>query len=454
MSRARTRRSEPPAATGRTTGMQPALSGGGTSGGDRLSVAVIGSGVSGLTAAHVIGRRHRVTLYERDGRLGGHANTVVVEAAGGRALALDTGFIVHNERTYPTLLRLFRELGVTTQESDMSFGVHCDGCGLEYAGARGLVGILPRVSTLARPRYLRMLAEVKRFHRHARRVLADPRLDGMTFGAMLADGGYSDYFRQHFALPLTGAIWSSSNGGMMSFPARYLVRFFANHGMLAVTGSPQWKTVTGGSRAYVARIAERLGEGVLPGVGAVRVTRGSDGPIVGDTAGGERRFDRVVIATHPDQALDLLDDADEMERRVLGRFSYSANETVLHTDGSLLPDALGARASWNSRMDLCGQETAPVQVTYHLNRLQALREPVDYCVTLNQTERIRPAARLAAMVYDHPVYTVDTPTAQRELPGLNGRRQTYFCGAYHGWGFHEDGCLSGLRAAAAVGCDW
>ena len=420
----------------------------------RPSVAVIGSGVSGLTAAHVIGRSCEVTLYEREQRLGGHANTVLVTGAGGRPLALDTGFIVHNERTYPTLLRLFRELGVATQDSDMSFGVHCEDCGLEYAGARGLVGILPRVSTLARPRYLRMLGEVKRFHRHARRVLSDPARDRLTFGEMLAEGRYSGYFRQHFALPLTGAIWSSSNGGMLEFPARFLIRFFANHGMLTVTGSPQWKTVTGGSRAYVARIAERLGDGVLPGVGAVSITRTEHGPVVAGSDGRERRFDRVVIATHADQALRLLADADDREREVLGRFSYTANDTVLHTDGSLLPNARGARASWNSRMDMCSQETAAVQVTYHLNRLQALHEPVDYCVTLNQTERIRLTARLATMVYEHPVYTVDTPAAQRELPGLNGRRDTYFCGAYQGWGFHEDGCLSGLRAATAMGCDW
>ena len=299
-----------------------------------------------------------------------------------------------------------------------------------------------------------MLVEVRRFHRHARAVLADSGRSRLTFGAMLAEGGYSRYFRQHFALPLTGAIWSSSNGGMLDFPAQYLIRFFANHGMLAVTGSPQWKTVTGGSRAYVARIAERLGDGVLLGVGAAQVSRTERGPVVADTSGGERRFDRLVIATHPDQALRLLADADATERRVLGRFSYNPNEAVLHTDGSLLPTARGARASWNSRLDLCFQDTAPVQVTYHLNRLQALREPVDYCVTLNQTARIAPVSRLAEMVYDHPVYTIDTVSAQLDLPGLNGRRDTFFCGAYHGWGFHEDGCLSGLRAAAALGCDW
>jgi predicted NAD/FAD-binding protein len=299
-----------------------------------------------------------------------------------------------------------------------------------------------------------MLAEVKRFHRHARRVLADPARDRLTFGAMLTEGGYSPYFCQHFALPFTGAIWSSPHGGMLEFPARYLIRFFANHGMLTVTGSPRWKTVTGGSRAYVSRIAERLGDGVLVGVGADCVARTAGGVVVSDSEGGERRFDRIVIATHPDQALRLLADADNREREVLGRFAYTSNDTVLHTDSSLLPSARGARASWNSRMDLCSDTSARVQVTYHLNRLQALREPVDYCVTLNQTARVQPAARLAEMVYEHPVYTLDTPQAQQELLRLNGRRATFFCGAYHGWGFHEDGCVSGLRAAAGLGCDW
>jgi predicted NAD/FAD-binding protein len=420
----------------------------------RLSVAVIGSGVAGLTAAHLIGRRHAVTLYEQAPRLGGHANTVAVRAADGRELALDTGFIVHNQRTYPTLMRLFAELGIATQDSDMSFGVHCEGCGLEYAGARGLAGIVPRVSTLARPRYIRMLAEVKRFHRHAWRVLSDPSCDRLTFGAMLTEGSYSRYFREHFALPLTGAIWSSPNGGMLDFPARYLIRFFANHGMLTVTSPLRWRTVVGGSRSYVSRIAEHLGDGVLPSTGARRVTRTTAGALVADSAGGERRFDRVVIATHPDQALRLLTDPSEDERRVLGGFSYVPNETVLHTDRSLLPTAHGAQASWNSRLDRCAHDTNRVQITYHLNRLQALDEPLDYCVTLNQTERIDPRQVLASMVYEHPVYTLETPAAQRQLPVLNGQRATYFCGAYHGWGFHEDGCLSGLRAAEAMGCGW
>jgi uncharacterized protein len=415
--------------------------------GRRLRVAVVGSGVAGLTAAYVLSRRHAVTLFERDARLGGHANTIGVRGDGGE-LGLDTGFIVHNERTYPTLLRLFGELGVATQDSDMSFSVRCDGCGLEYAGARGLAGVLPTSGTLARPRYLRMLAEVRRFHRHARGVLRDPAADRLTLDGFLHQGGYSPYFRDHFLLPLTGAIWSSSATTMRDFPARYLIRFFANHGMLTVKHAPRWKTVRGGSSVYVARLAARLGDvRVAAGVSGVRRDRH------GVDVDGER-FDRVVIATHPDQALALLADPSPDELAVLGAFGYSTNQTVLHTDGSLLPRAAGARASWNYLLDACTTGEEAVHVTYHLNRLQALREPLDYCVTLNQTARIAAPRRLRAITYRHPVYTVDTVAAQRRLPALNGRRHTAFAGAYHGWGFHEDGCVAGLRAAIALGCGW
>ncbi len=416
--------------------------------GRRLSVAVVGSGVAGLTAAHVLCRRHAVTLFEREPRLGGHANTVPVRGEDGGELGLDTGFIVHNERTYPTLLRLFGELGVETQDSDMSFSVRCEGCGLEYAGARGLAGVLPTAGTLTRPRYLRMLGEVRRFHRHARAVLRDPAADRLTLDGFLHQGGYSHYFSDHFLLPLTGAIWSSSAATMRDFPARYLIRFFANHGMLTVKHSPRWRTVRGGSRVYVARLAERLGD--VRVAAAVREIRRDAHGVEVD---GER-FDRVVIAAHPDQALAMLADPSPDELAVLGAFRYSTNHTVLHTDGSLLPRAAGARASWNYLLDACSTGEPAVHVTYHLNRLQALREPLDYCVTLNQTARIADRQTIRAITYRHPVYTVDTVAAQRRLPALNGRRHTAFCGAYHGWGFHEDGCVSGLRAAIALGCGW
>jgi uncharacterized protein len=415
-----------------------------------LRVAVIGSGVAGLTAAHILSREHEVTLFERDGRLGGHANTVGVRAADGREVALDTGFIVHNPRTYPTLLRLFADLGVATQSSDMSFGVRCEGCGLEYAGARGMHGVLPQPGVLGRPGYLRMLIEVKRFHRHARALLADRAADRLTLDGFMRQGGYSRYFADHFLLPLTGAVWSSSPSTIRDFPARYLIRFFANHGMLTVKNSPQWRTVTGGSREYVARVAARLHDRVHAGTPVVSVARDA----AGVTVNGEHRFDRAVIAAHPDQALAMLDDPTEAERSLLGAFAYSRNQTVLHTDASLLPRARAARASWNYLLDACSTGQPAVHVTYHLNRLQALREPVDYCVTLNQTGRIGAGHELRRMTYEHPVYTHASLAAQASLPRLQGVRNTYYCGAYHGWGFHEDGCVSGLRAALALGCSW
>jgi predicted NAD/FAD-binding protein len=419
-----------------------------------MRVAVIGSGISGLTAAHVIARRgNGVTLYEKDGHFGGHSNTVTVPGERGE-IGVDTGFIVHNRRTYPHLIRLFDELGVATQESDMSFGVRCDDCGLEYAGARGVRGMLATPGSLTRPSYLRMLTEVRRFHRHARQVLLDPGADRLTLGDFLDEGGYSDYCRDHFVLPLTGAIWSSSPTQMHEFPARYLIRFFANHGMLTVRHSPRWRTVTGGSRVYVRAILERLGAGARGETPAVSVWRTDRGVVVGDAHGGERRYDGVVIATHADQALLLLEDPTDAERSVLGRFLYSANETVLHTDGSILPRSSGARASWNYLLDACSATRPPVHVTYHMNRLQALDEPIDYCVTLNQTARIRAESELRRFVYEHPVYTADALDAQRLLPGLSGPRNTAFCGAYHGWGFHEDGCVSGIRAALALGFAW
>jgi uncharacterized protein len=415
-----------------------------------VRVAVVGSGVAGLTAAHIISRTHEVTLFERDDRLGGHANTIAVGTTDGRQVALDTGFIVHNERTYPTLLRLFGDLGIATQASDMSFGVRCEGCGLEYAGARGMQGVVPRPGVLGRPRYLRMLTEVKRFHRQARTVLADPGADGLTLDGFLRQGGYSPYFADHFMLPLTGAVWSSSPSTIRDFPARYLLRFLANHGMLTVKNSPQWRTVTGGSREYVARIAAGLADRVHVQTPVESIARDD----AGVTVNGEHRFDRVVIAAHPGQALQMLDDPTAAERSVLGAFAYSSNQTVLHTDSSLLPRAAGARASWNYLLDACSTSQPLVHVTYHLNRLQALREPVDYCVTLNQTTRILAGHELRRMTYEHPIYTHRSLEAQARLPSLQGDRNTYYCGAYHGWGFHEDGCVSGLRAALAMGCAW
>lgn len=424
----------------------------------RPTAAVVGSGVAGLTAAYLLQRTHDVTLFESDERLGGHAHTHDIATPDDRVLGIDSGFIVHNERTYPHLIRLFGELGVATQPTEMSMSITCEGCGLEYAGARGLSGLFAQPRRAGNPAYLRMLGEVKRFHAHARRLIehadsgAGDDVDGLTLGTFLALGGYSRYFVQHFMIPVVSCVWSSGTRASLEYPALYLFRFLDNHGMLSVTGSPQWRTVTGGSRTYVEKAAKGL-SGVQTGTGIRSVARHADGVELIDDDGQRHAADAVVVATHPDQALRLLGDPTDDERAVLGAFTYSRNETLLHTDSRMLPAARRARASWNYRMNACAGGSDDVQVSYWMNRLQDLDEPVDYLVTLNATESIDPGSVLRRMVYEHPVYTPMSVAAQRRLPGLNTGR-TAFAGAYQGWGFHEDGCASGVRAAAAFGAGW
>jgi predicted NAD/FAD-binding protein len=418
----------------------------------RGKVAVIGAGVAGLTAAYLLQRRYDVVLFEGDARLGGHAHTHDLPTQGGGYVAVDSGFIVHNERTYPNLIRLFGELGVPTQESEMSMSVRCDGCGLEYAGARKLPGLFAQRANLVRGPYLRMLAEVARFHRHARRVMADDRAGDVTLGAFLAIGGYSTYFVQHFMVPLVSAVWSTGQTLSLSYPAPYLFSFLANHGMLSVGGTPQWKTVVGGSRRYVERAAKGL-SAVEISTPIRTLTRTSGGVAIRDDADQTHEFDKVVVATHPDQALRLLGNPTADEREVLGAFQYSRNETWLHSDPSVLPVSRQARASWNYLKTSCHGGGAPVLVSYDMNRLMRLGTPVGYVVTLNATERVAPDSVIAKMVYEHPIYTPAALAAQRRLPALNDGTVAY-AGAYHGWGFHEDGCAAGVRAAESLGVTW
>ncbi|MFE2941621.1 NAD(P)/FAD-dependent oxidoreductase [Streptomyces sp. NPDC059255] len=424
------------------------------SGGERPRTAVVGGGVAGLTAAYVLRSAHEVSLYEADDRLGGHAHTHDVPSADGRVHHVDSGFIVHNDRTYPYLRKLFRELGVTTQESEMSMSVRCDGCGLEYAGARGAAGLFAQPRNALRPRYLRLLTEVPRFHRAARRLLTsdDASRDDRTLGEFLAAGRFSPYFLSHFMTPLVSCVWSCDARTAMRYPARYLFRFMAHHGLLTIAGSPVWRTVTGGSRAYVDLIGKHLAA-VHTATPVRSVRRHPDGVEIVAGDGTARRYDAVVIAVHPDQALRLLSDATEDERRVLGAFPYSRNATQLHTDTGVLPRSAGARASWNYLMPACDAGADAVRVSYDMNRLQRLDAPETYVVTLNGVDRVDQDRVLARMVYEHPVYTPESVAAQRELPALSGP-VTAFAGAYHGWGFHEDGCRSGVAAAKALGVTW
>lgn len=415
--------------------------------------AVVGAGVAGLTAAYVLGRAGHVTLYGADDRLGGHAHThELTSPHDGRVHRVDSGFIVHNRRTYPHLLRLFDELGVPTQESEMSMSVRCEGCGLQYAGARGPAGLFAQPRNLLRGRYLRLLAEVPVFYRGARRLLAHGGDAALTLGDFLARGGFSDYFRSHFVTPLVSAVWSCDAVTARRYPAAYLFRFMEHHGMLSVSGSPVWRTVTGGSGAYVERIAKQIGE-VRTGTPVRAVRRHADGADVTAGDGTTESYDAVVIAVHPDQALRLLADATEREREVLGAFRYSRNTTLLHTDTRLLPSAPGARASWNYLMPTCAAGSEQVRVSYDMNRLQRLDATEAFVVTLGGEDRVDPTRVLARMVYEHPVYTPESVAAQQLLPEL-ASGVCAFAGAYHGWGFHEDGCRSGVEAAAALGVRW
>jgi predicted NAD/FAD-binding protein len=421
--------------------------------GPARSVAVVGSGVAGLTAAHDLTRAGaEVTLFEADERLGGHAHTQDVTSADGRALALDTAFLVHNERTYPQLLRLFAELGVATQDSEMSMSVQCRGCGLQYAGARGLPGLMARPTSVLRGRYLALLAEVPRFHRRARRLLAseDPAADSVTLRDFLRAGRFSRYFTAHFVTPLVSAVWSCAPELARDYPARYLFAFLDHHGMLTVTGSPTWRTVTGGSRTYVQRIAGTL-HAAHTGRPVRAVRRHADGIALTTADGRTDDFDALVVATHPDQALRLLGDPSAAEREVLGAFLYSSNPAVLHRDASVLPPARRARASWNYLMTSCLDRSEQVRVSYHLNRLLRLDTPEDYLVTLNEdpADPIPAEHVVSRTEYRHPLYSRTFLAAQRRLPELN-RDRTAFAGAYHGWGFHEDGCRSGLQAAESL----
>jgi predicted NAD/FAD-binding protein len=419
----------------------------------RPSVGIVGSGISGLTAAYLLARTHDVTLFEADDRLGGHAHTHDLTASDGSEHAVDSGFIVHNDRTYPWLRKLFAELEVEVRPAEMSMSVRCDGCGLEYAGGRGLRGMLAQPHRLRDAQFMRMLVQVKRFHRRASAFLrSSDDGDLTTYGTFLEREGFSDHFVAHYAVPVVSCVWSSGREAALLYPARYLFRFLDQHGMLRVTGSPQWYTVVGGSRTYVDRLSAGLLD-VRRARAVTDVTRRADGVEIRDATGAVTRLDRVVIATHANQALDLLTDPSDQEVQTLKAFGYSRNETVLHTDSSLLPQAPAARASWNYRMSSCASLAEPAVVTYWMNRLQGHASPDDHLVTLNARERINPEAVLAVMDYEHPVYTPEAVAGQSRLGALATDR-TVYAGAYHGWGFHEDGCRAGVEAARHFGVSW
>jgi predicted NAD/FAD-binding protein len=409
-----------------------------------VRVAIVGSGISGLVCAHLLHRRHDVTLFEAGDRPGGHTHTVEVRLSG-RVHAVDTGFIVFNDRTYPNFSRLLRQLGVPVRPTTMSFGVRSDRTGLEYSGT-GLGGLFAQRRNALRPRFLAMVRDILRFNREALRALGTPLAD-RPLRDLLGERGYSRGFVEDYLVPMGSAIWSMPPARLLDFPAGFFVRFFSNHGLLSLADRPRWSVIEGGSRTYVERLLAPLGDRVRLRT-PVRNVRRTERDVELDPGG---RFDHVVLACHSDQALALLADPTPAEREILGALPYQPNEVVLHTDASLLPRRRAAWAAWNYRIRA---DEGPAVVTYRMNEIQGLDAAEEICVTLNRTEEIAPSRVLGRFRYDHPAFTAEGVAAQRRHGEISGARGTHYCGAYWGYGFHEDGVNSALRVCEALGVSW
>jgi predicted NAD/FAD-binding protein len=409
-----------------------------------MRVAIVGGGVSGLVAAYLLSRRHDVQLFEAAGYAGGHTRTVTVHDAGG-ALAVDTGFIVYNERTYPLFTRLLAGLGVAGRDTTMSFSVRCDRTGLEYNGT-SLDGLFADRRQLVSPGFLGMLRDILRFNREGPAEAA--QADGDSVGAFLARQRYGKRFRDHYLLPMGASIWSCPAGAFLEFPIAFVMAFFANHGLLHLRDRPTWKVIAGGSARYVEALIAPLAGHVHLHAPVTGIRRHDDGVTV-RTAGGLHTFDEVVLACHADQALRLLEDPSAGERELLGAFPYHPSTAVLHTDARWLPTRRRAWAAWNYRVPASPAD--PPTVTYHMNRLQHLDTETQYCVSLNPSGPIAAGTEIGRYVYHHPRFTAGRVGAQRRHAELVRRRRTSYCGAYWGYGFHEDGVRSALAVAAAFG---
>ena len=414
-----------------------------------MKLAIVGTGIAGMTAAHLLHGEHDLTIYEAGEYIGGHTNTVEVEREG-MTYAVDTGFIVFNDWTYPNFIGLLDRLGVASQPSDMSFSVRCEETGLEYNGT-SLNRLFAQRRNLLRPSFYRMIRDILRFNRESVGLLNEPD-PGPSLGAYLEQNRYSPPFIRNYIIPMAGAIWSAGPSAIWRYPARYLVQFFKNHGMLSVDARPTWRVITGGSQRYVEKLVRPFRERIRLQSPVEAIIRDSHGVEVRshDRAGTSHtaRFDGVVLACHSDQALALLADPSPLERDVLGAIRYQANEAILHTDRSLLPRRRRAWAAWNYH--LLPTPADRVLVTYHMNTLQRLRASCEFCVTLNRPDAIDPAQVLKRITYHHPVFTPEAIAAQQRHREINGQRRTWYCGAYWGFGFHEDGVKSAMMACESL----
>ncbi|MFK7993458.1 MAG: NAD(P)/FAD-dependent oxidoreductase [Granulosicoccus sp.] len=425
---------------------------------DKMHVAVVGSGAAGLAAAWLLAKRHRVTLLEKDERLGGHAHTATVNLPGNDknpaesdkagTVNIDTGFIVYNEPSYPNMVRWFDALGVTTEASDMSFAVSRDNGGFEYAGGPAL-GLLAQPTLPLRPRFWKMLLDLLRFYRQAPGQI--PEDSTQTLGEFLNEHRYNDAFVQDHLLPFGAAIWSTSKRKMLDYPAAAFIRFCSNHGLLQVSNRPQWRTVTGGSQQYVKAVEQSLGpDAVVTGFDVKKIHRSEEGVSIFDSSGRQVNADHVVLAAHADQALACLETPTPQESALLSAFKYEDNLAILHTDESYLPKRRRAWCSWNY-VERDGDNASQVSVSYWMNRLQNLTTADNYIVTLNPSEMPDASRIFRSQMYHHPVFTSESWIAQQKLWSLQGLQRTWFCGSYFGSGFHEDAVQAGLAVAEQLG---
>ncbi|WP_020674671.1 NAD(P)/FAD-dependent oxidoreductase [Geopsychrobacter electrodiphilus] len=421
-----------------------------TSSTTKQRVAVIGGGVAGIVSAYLLQDRYQVSLFEQNHYLGGHTNTIEISSGPDAGLAVDTGFIVLNEATYPLFQKFLARLGVETRNSEMSFGFQCLQSGLVYAG-NDLNGLFAQRRNLASPEFYRFLLEISRFNSNARKELTTDAVPAVTLGEYLQHKKYSSFMVNNYLLPMAAAIWSTPALRAADFPAEAFLRFFKNHGLLSVRNRPQWKTVVGGSFAYVKAFRQEFNGDIQLNAGVEKVFREADGVRLQFADGHSEQFERVVIACHADQALRLLGDPSADEKRLLSPWSYQLNRTVLHTDSSLLPKRKSAWAAWNFTRTSQDSATQPVYVSYYMNLLQGFKAKQDYCVTLNLQQQFRPETVIAEFDYMHPQYSFDSLATQPELPQLNGQRDSWFCGSYFGYGFHEDAVRSAVAVGTALG---
>lgn len=415
-----------------------------------LNIAVVGGGVAGITAAYLLQHHHRVTLYEKNDYIGGHTHTITIPDGPDAGTPVDTGFIVLNDRTYPRFNRLLEQLEVPIQASEMSFSYFCEQSGFQYA-SRNVNSLFARRRNLFDIGYLRLLLDIPRFNRTARRELALGSLTSLTLGRFLEKYQFNNRFREQYILPMAAAIWSSPDDDVADFPMETFARFFSNHGLLHVSDQPQWYVVKGGSHTYIKAFRERFQGDIVPDTPVRDIRRGPDVVTLTMSDGRQHHLDHVVIATHADEAFQLLQDPTEDEQRLLGAWHYSTNQVILHSDPRFMPSNRRAWASWNYTRETGASGRAPVTLTYHMNRLQRLETRRPYFVTLNPGRTIEDAQVIARLTYTHPMFSFDSLATQPQLARLNGTNRTSYCGSYFGYGFHEDAVRAATLVAESFG---